>query len=191
MPTSHTRNESESIVKRFLAPVALVFALLWSAAPLHQRSAAGAVPADIPLYSGIMPALKHVQIPVKLPAPFPPGLVGKGQRLYASVIDVSTWSYIVSIDYTRDCHGADACTLAEIDGGPTLNEPTILDYPWGTTVTLARHVKGLFRPFSCGASCGQSAVVFADPSTRIIYMVGLQGGSKKNTLALANAMIAP
>jgi hypothetical protein len=185
------RGERESIVKRFLTPGALVLALLLSAAPLHQPSVAGAVPTDIPLYSGIMPALKHVQIPVKLPATFPPGLVGKGQRLYASVVDVSPWSYIVAIDYTRDCHGADACTLAEIDGGPTLNEPTILDYPWGTPVTLARHVKGLFRPFSCGASCGQSAVVFADPATRIIYMVGIQGGSKKNTIALANAMIAP
>jgi hypothetical protein len=187
----HLRCEGAPLMQRFLAPLALVLALLVAVAPVHQPSAGGAATRDVPLYRGIMPALKHVQIPVKLPATLPGDLIKKGQHVYAYLVDVSSWSYIVTIDYTRDCHGADACSLAEIDGGPTLNEPTILDYPWGKPVTLARHVRGLFRPFSCGASCGQSAVVFADPATGIIYMAAIHGGSEKDTLALANAMLAP
>ena len=177
-------------MKWCLPPVALGLAVLVATGSAPWPSAAAAPAKYAPLYSGILPALKHVLIPLKLPATFPADRIGTGHRVYASVAAVSPWSYIVTIDYTPGCHGADACTLAEIDGGPTLNEPTILAYPWGKPVTLTHHVKGLFRPFSCGASCGQSAVVFADPSTGIIYMVGLQGGSKKDTIALANAMLA-
>jgi hypothetical protein len=151
---------------------------------------AGAAAKYAPVFTGILPALKSVEIPVKLPVSFPSNAVGKGGHLYASVQDVSRWSYIVTVDYTKGCGGADACNYAEIDGGPTLNEPSILDYPWGRPVGLAHNVKALYRPFSCGASCGQSAIIFADPSTRIVYMVGIHGGSEKDTLALANATLA-
>jgi hypothetical protein len=170
------------------AVAAGLLARLVLAAPVQAAPAAAARYA--PIFTAILPALKAVQIPIKLPVSFPSDAVGKGGHLYASVQDVSRWSYIVTVDYTRDCAGVDACSYAEIDGGPTLNEPNILDYPWGRPVRLAHNVKALYRPFSCGASCGQSAVVFTDPSTGIVYMVGIYGGSEKDTLALANTTLA-
>jgi hypothetical protein len=130
-----------------------------------------------------------VAVPLKLPASLPSDAVSHNAELYANVQDVSKWSYIVNVDFTKNCMGADACSYAEIDGGPTINEPNILDYPWGKPVKLVGNVKALYRPFSCGVSCGQSAVVFADPTTGIVYMVAIHGGSEKDTLALANSML--
>lgn len=170
--------------------VALAAGLLGGLAQQAPSLAAPAAAHYAPIFSSILPALKQVQIPIKLPLSFPSDATGKGQHLYASVQDVSRWSYIINIDYTKDCGGVEACNYGEIDGGPTINEPNILDYPWGKPVTLTHKVKALYRPFSCGASCGQSAVVFADPSTEIVYMVGIHGGGKQDTLALANATLA-
>ena len=176
-------------MNRILAAVALSLAMLSAVGSAQTLPTAGAATKVAPIFNGILPALKHVLIPIMLPATFPADFTSKGQHLYASLQEVSPWSYIVTIDYTKDCHGVNACNLAEIDGGPTVNEPNILDYPWGKPVKLMHNTRGLFRPFSCGASCGQSAVVFDDPTTGIIYMVGIHGGSEKDTISLANAMI--
>jgi hypothetical protein len=160
-----------------------------AAAPTPVAARSSAATKYAPVFSGILSALRPVQIPIELPVAFPSDITKQHMRLYASVADVSAWSYIIDVDFTKNCHGADVCNYAEIDGGPTIDEPNILDYPWGVPVKLAHNVRGLYQHFLCGASCGQSAVVFKAPSTGIIYMAAIHAGNQADTVALANAML--
>jgi hypothetical protein len=63
-----------------------------------------------------------------------------------------------------------------------------MEYPQGKPITLTGHVKALFFAYRCGASCGDSVIVWEKEG--IPYTVSLKAGSLHDTLAMADS-VAP
>ena len=149
------------------------------------RHGGAASQAVNPLFRPILPQLKGVYIPVVLPTVIPRRTK---DRLYVSVDERSQFSYIIDIGYTATCHGTNYCRFGELDGGPVGETPTIFDYPRGRQMRLRNGAPALYFPYSCGASCGDSVLVFQLQGT--IYTITLKTGALKDLLAMANS-VAP
>lgn len=140
---------------------------------------------DNPVFSSIKPLLSKVTIPLRLPSKFPNGKLA----IYADVdaSSTGTYSYLVNIGYAKHCYGAGACRLAAVTGGPVIDTPTIFDYPHGKHIMLHGGRPALYFPYTCGANCGDSVVVWQDDG--VVYTVSLKAGSKKDVTALANSAL--
>ncbi len=137
-----------------------------------------------PVFRPLLPQLKGVTVPVLLPTYIPLQNAGNG-RLYATVDDRGTYSYLIDIGFTPDCRGATACRLGEVTGGPEVDTPTIFDYPRGRHVRLRNGALALYYPYTCGAGCGDSVLVFQVDGT--VYTASLKAGSLSEVLAMANS----
>ncbi len=103
-------------------------------------------------------------------------------------------SYVISLDYGEDCHGAGAChygSLAarKIDAGGGA-EATILPI-LGTSsfipLQLAHNIPGYFVESQCGANCSDAQISWIYDGTE--YLLGLKAGSMEDVVALANAAL--
>jgi len=157
------------------------------AASASPRSPLPASPAVNPVFRPILPRLKGVSVPVLLPT-YIPRQDPKGLRLYATVDDRGLYSYLINIGFAPDCHGATACRLGEVTGGPEVDTPTIFDYPQGRHVRLRGGALALYYPYTCGASCGDSVLVFQREG--VVYTVSLKAGALGDVLSMANS-VAP
>ena len=151
------------------------------------RSPLPASPVVNPVFRPILPRLKSVTIPVLLPT-YLPRQNPKGLRLYATVDDQGLYSYLINIGFTPDCHGGGACRFGEVTGGPEVDTPTIFDYPRGRHVQLRGGALALYYPYTCGASCGDSVLVFQREG--VVYTVSLKAGALSDVLSMANS-VAP
>ena len=140
-----------------------------------------------PVFRPILPRLKGVTIPVLLPT-YIPRQDPKGPRLYATVDDHGLYSYLIDIGFTPDCHGGGACRFGEVTGGPEIDTPTIFDYPRGRHVRLRGGALALYYPYTCGASCGDSVLVFQREG--VVYTVSLKAAALGDVLSMANS-VAP
>jgi hypothetical protein len=139
-----------------------------------------------PAFKPIIPRLARVLIPIALPYWLP--RVTAKSPAYADASDVSSTTYVIDLSYTRDCHGANACRLGSVTGGWTADTPGVLFTPTkGTPVKLHGGVVGVFYPFQCGASCGDSLLMWHKRG--IPYTVSVKGGSKQDTVAMANSAL--
>ena len=139
-----------------------------------------------PAFKPIIPKLARVLIPLALPYWLP--RVTATSPAYADASDVSSTTYVIDLSYTRDCHGANACRLGSVTGGWTADTPGVLFTPTkGTPVKLHGGVVGIFYPFQCGASCGDSLLMWHKRG--IPYTVSVKGGSKQDTVSMANSTL--
>jgi hypothetical protein len=138
-----------------------------------------------------MKELQRVLIPVALPTTLPIAGMPHDTHLYASIADnsLSATTYIVNLGFTQDCQGARACRYGEVTGGWTADTPGVLlpDHG-GVPITLRGGIRGTFYPFSCGASCSDSAILWHVHG--IPYTVSLKAGSRHDALLMANSAIA-
>ncbi|MGH2387903.1 MAG: hypothetical protein ACRDIE_06820 [Chloroflexota bacterium] len=143
------------------------------------------------VYAPVKADLQHVLIPVALPTTFPMGDMPNGTRVYAGIEEysLSATTYIVDLGFTKDCAGGGACRLGEATGGWTGDTPGVL-VPARGGVPIALHggAKGTFYPFTCGAGCGDSVILWH--AHGIPYTVSLKAGSRSNVLRMANSAIA-
>ena len=139
-----------------------------------------------PAFKPIIPKLARVLIPIALPSWLPH--VTATSPVYADAHDVSSTTYVIDLSDTRYCHGANACRLGSVSGGWTADTPGVLFTPTkGTPVKLHGGVVGIFYPFQCGASCGDSLLMWHKRG--IPYTVSIKGGSKQDTVAMANSAL--
>jgi hypothetical protein len=122
-----------------------------------------AAKAVSPIFRPLLPALARTQVPLKLPTVFPEAGT---HRLYATLGTAKRGHYIIEIDYTADCHGANVCHYGDLEGrrAPGTGKPT------GSPVQLGHHVTGYFVLGQCGASCAESTITW--DSGRFRYTVG-------------------
>ncbi len=151
------------------------------------RSPLPASPAVNPVFQPILPRLKGVTIPVLLPTYITRQDL-KGLRLYATVDDRGLYSYLINVGFTPDCHGGGACRFGEVTGGPEIDTPTVFDYPRGRHVRLRGGALALYYPYTCGASRGDSVLVFQREG--VVYTVSLKAGALGDVLSMANS-VAP
>lgn len=174
---------AHSLRRGFAASALALAPLIAPIAAAHAGTAPGANPIFRPLLPRLM---SGIDIPVLLPRTLP-AAVSPRPHLYATLDDRGAFAYDVNIGYTPDCHGMGACRYGEVTGGPELNTPTIFDYPRAHHVRLHNGALGLYFPYTCGASCGDSALVFQDEG--IVYMVSIKAGSLPAVLAMANSVV--
>lgn len=142
------------------------------------------------IFRPVLPRLKKVIIPVLLPTILPGQPQATGTlRLYAEVSDLTSFSYRVALGFAPGCQGGAACRFGEVTGGAVSDTPTIFDYPRGRHVRLRGGALALFFPYSRGASCGDSVLVFQVQG--IVYTVSRKAGSLPDVLAMANSVAAP
>jgi len=78
-----------------------------------------------------------------------------------------------------------------VTGGPEVDTPTIFDYPRGRHVRLRGGALALYYSYTCGASCGDSVLVFQREG--VVYTVSLKGrraGRRADVLSMTNS-VAP
>jgi hypothetical protein len=150
------------IAKLCLSGVTII-GLLAGSQSVAARSSSKQTPVS-PVFRSLLPALARTHVPAYLPVVFPEA--GK-TRLYATLQGAKAGHYQVNIDYTADCHGADACHYGDLDGRSL---PAGKAKPSGTRVDLGHHVTAYFVTGGCGASCAESTITWDAGSYR--YVVG-------------------
>jgi len=148
-------------------------------------------PAVNPLFRPLLAKLTGIAIPVLLPTHIA-RQTAKDLPLYASVDDLGRYSYLIDMGYTSDCRGGGACRLGTVTGGPEVDTPTIFDYPRGQHVRLRSGALALYFPYTCGASCGDSVLVFEVQG--VVYTVSVKAGTLAEVRSMAESFapaIAP
>jgi hypothetical protein len=171
--------------RRLTCALGLVCAL-WLVADGGIAGAAARATVN-PVFRPILAQLKGLEVTVLLPT-FIPHQHEKGLHLYAEVDDKGRYSYFVDLGYAPNCGGATVCRFGSVTGGAEVDTPTIFDYPRGRHVHLRNGALALFFPYTCGASCGDSVLVFQVDG--IVYTVSIKAGSLQDVLAMANS-VAP
>ncbi len=81
-------------------------------ADAHSSGPGLAASAVAPFFRALLPGLARTQVPPRLPTSFPE----VGDNLYATLTTAKPGHYTISMDFTRTCHGADACHYGDLDG---------------------------------------------------------------------------
>jgi hypothetical protein len=145
---------------------------------LATAAAADAKTVDVPkLLRTAIPQARGGGVPVLLPARMNLDYSG---RVYAGGGGGND-QYALFLDARRRC-GGDACSLATFTGeqGKPLG--------FETNVTLARGVRGAYKPLSCGASCSPPAIMWIQRGVRYEIQAKALGG-RRAFVRMANSAI--
>lgn len=135
----------------------------------------------LPLFQAVLPDLKkYMPLPVYFPTTF--GDVAPGQ-LYASIAKADATSYYLSLDFSADCNGANACHYGSLSGEAT----TYLDPQSGQKVSLAGGQTGYFNDAGCGASCSEATLSWEKDGVR--YTIGSKAAKLQTLVNIANSAI--
>jgi hypothetical protein len=161
----------------------LPFAL---AAALVLAPAAQARVVRIPAaFSAVVPQIKRqARIAVRLPSRADLD-IGTTQQLYATG-KARRGRYDLELAGSSRCHGADACFIAAFTArrGQALGERA--------NVRLARGVRGVYHPLSCGASCSPPSIAWVQRGVRYdvqIRITAPRSRERAAMVALANSAI--
>lgn len=169
---------------RWLAASALLLIGGFGTAGAGASTSLLAAPVVNPLFRPLLAKLTGLAVPVLLPTRIA-RQTAKGLPLYASVDDKGRYSYLIDLGYTSDCHGGGACRLGTVTGGPEVDTPTVFDYPNGHHVRLRNGSLALYFPYTCGASCGDSVLVFEVQG--VVYTVGVKAGTLAEVQSMAES----
>jgi len=183
--------------------------------PAVYSSAPPAVVALVPntpvKFDGVRARLKKLtKVPLRLPTYVPmhgqvtpqPGTTPESLPVFASLTGTNSANkYEVTLGYTSDCTGGNACRLGTVAGRVKPNEP--LERPYGfmndpnyigrrsqekmAPVALSKGLRGLFVPWICGANCNDAKVTWDENGYR--YWVGIKVGDKASLVKMANSAI--
>lgn len=133
------------------------------------------------------------------------GADGRFATFFPTVAMVEPDRYLVVLGFIPDCVAA-ACDFGSLAGEvltapaaePAAYQFLVEDYQQGlppvrspqppALVTLQGGVRGWFLPYTCGASCGESQVIFDWQGHR--YTVGIQEAEQQVVVDLANSALA-
>jgi hypothetical protein len=161
------------------------------------------------LFTTLRPTLEQGSVPLRLPTYIP----ANGQRLlpnpdapslqvYAVLDNVQPdQGYQITLGYTSDCSGGNACRLGTIAGAVKPHQSIQETYAFMrdpnfkgrrsqevmAPVTLSKEIQGWFIPWICGANCNDAQVVWEENIYR--YSVGIKVGDKASLVKMANSAI--
>ena len=124
---------------------------------------------------------RETRVPVKIPANL--NEESDEEYFYAVIIAAQSDFYELHFDWTPDCGGT-ACHYLYISGEkitPQSKKPT------GKKVTLAGNKIAYYEESSCGASCGDDALVWDENGFR--YTIGSKAGDLKSTKKVAESAV--
>lgn len=109
--------------------------------------------------------------------------------------------YQVTLGYTPDCSGGNACRLGTLSGGIKPRQSLEDTYAFMrdpnfkgrrsqevmAPVNLSRGIQGWFIPWLCGANCNDAKVVWEENIYR--YSMGIKLGDRASLVKMANSAI--
>ncbi len=143
----------------------------------------GSTAKVLPLFQPLLEPLKQqTSLQILLPT-----LVegAGGAKLYASISKVDTSKYLIAIEFTPDCNGANVCDYGSLTGQVAGLDAHPLA---GTKVALANGQTGYFRDAPCGASCGEATLSWEQGGVR--YIFGSKASGKDGMVKMVNSAIA-
>ena len=165
-------------VVRIFVGAAAVAGLMAGTPPLAPPALAEQGPVSS-LFAHLLPALGSTGVKAYLPTVFPDA---GGAHLYATVSHVTPGRYWLMVDFTPDCHGADACHYGDVWG----QRAQVKAAPAGVPVELGRHVVGYYVQGRCGASCAEGTVTWEVAG--YVYGVGAKV-ARSGLIALAKSAV--
>lgn len=148
----------------------LLLALLLALVAAAPAVAARTYRIDVPrtLAKQVTAAKKRTTIPVLLPSRF----IAERSKLHgAGGRQTTQTDYRLTLAATRDCGGANACTVASFTAtteGERTNE---------VEVDLAHGVTGFFAPERCGASCSDPSIEWIQDG--VLYEIQAAAGTPR------------
>lgn len=129
---------------------------------------------------------------------------GKFENVFAYVLSSAKDSYTLTLDATSDCQGANVCSFGMLTARqvyqdtPPLAQDTSASEPpdylpmarspeSAGEVQLIGGITGYFIPYSCGANCNTSDVIWEQNGYR--YSVGVRMASQAAVVRMANSAI--
>jgi hypothetical protein len=139
--------------------------------------------AAIPNYRNVLAMLRsHTSVPILLPTQLP-----VAEPIYGGLDQATRRTYIVTLDYTPDCHGAAVCTLGRMSG--TLGGGAI---PKGKSVQLSGRITGYFIAEDAEENCNTgycfSRLTWDYRGSR--YTLKLKSSDPMDSLKAANSALA-
>jgi hypothetical protein len=166
------------------------------------------LPDTAALFTSLRPALERTAVPLRLPSYIP--IDGQRQpnpqlpqlQVYA-VLDKIQFDqgYQITLGYTPDCSGGNACRLGTLSGEIKPHQSIKDTYDFMrdpnfkgrrsqeamAPVSLSRGIQGWFIPWICGANCNDAKVVWEENIYR--YSVGIKLGDRASLVKMANSAI--
>lgn len=150
------------------------------------------------------PVLSQLTTKTRVPLLLPAYVPQEDYPLYATVNTAQPEQYELTIGATEDCSGGNYCRYGTVSGQritsstPSVEEEyAFLNDPQYQPserspekmgrVTLANGIRGYFIPYTCGANCDDSKVIWEQNGYR--YLVGLKKADKKVVVEMANSAI--
>src|SRR5438105_15687218 len=156
---------------RRTAPCALAAALV-----LVPAAQARVVPIPA-VFSGVLPQVKRQsRVPVRLPSRADLD-ISATQQLYATG-GGRRGRYDLELAGSSRCGGADACFI----GSFTARRARRLGER--SNVGLARGLRGVYRPLSCGASCSPPSIAWVQGAVRYDIQIRIAAGPARERAAM-------
>jgi hypothetical protein len=166
------------------------------------------LPDAATLFSTIRPTLERRRVPLRLPTYIP--VDGQRQstpsagslKIYTVLDEVQPdQGYQITLGYTPDCSGGNACRLGTIVGAVKPHQSIEATYAFMrdpnfkgrrsqeamAPVLLSTSIQGWFIPWICGANCNDASVVWEENIYR--YSVGIKLGDKASLVRMAKSAI--
>lgn len=150
-------------------------------APIPSIIPAAASPAIDARFQAIMPSIKTIGVPLRLPPSLDDFPHESQDTLYVTVIQSEKSRYDLAITLQPDCP-AHACTQGHLIGEVVTT--TSLE---GTSVVLANGITGYYKAPVCGANCSDGELSWIENNIR--YAVTMRGDDIARLSKVANAML--
>lgn len=134
------------------------------------------------VFATILPQLKSkTKIPIYLPSYIPE--LNESTPIYANLESVNRSKYVISLAFTQDCNGGNACRLGSIRGEviPLKQIPLT-----GKKIALKNGYLAYFTEAKCGANCSDSTLVWQDKNTR--YTFAIKASDLNTLVKMANSV---
>jgi len=150
-------------------------------APTLQPSASPRASID-PRFQPILPALKAVNIPLRLLPSIEDYPKGSQNALYVTVLSAAANGYDLAITLQPDC-SAHICIQGHLIGEVVTNNSVP-----GTPVALINNITGYYSPPVCGANCSDGQLGWIEHNIR--YFITMRGDNVALLTRFANATLA-
>jgi len=129
--------------------------------------------------------LAKTHVPVELPTYLPYVAQNDSPSIYATIDSVDSGAYTIELGLGEGCGGAGACHYGTVRGS---TRPLVENHGSKKAVMLDAGIRGYFINFTCGASCDDAAIGWADGHCH--YSVSIKAGDKAALIKVANSAVA-
>ncbi|MBN9392052.1 MAG: hypothetical protein J0I20_28705 [Chloroflexi bacterium] len=180
--------KSGTVVRHFRGTWTLVWSpehVGWLLDTAKIQEVAGTPGSTAKVISLFQPLLKPLKDQSFIQVLLPTAIEGaEPAKLYSSIQQLDSTIYVIRVEYTPDCNGANACDFGTLTGQLAVADTTPLT---GTKVALANGRTGYYQDAPCGASCGEATITWEQGQVR--YTFGSKATGQDGLVKMVNSAI--